>query len=87
VSVNGARDTVVKLDVQLRQSVLIVDRSFVQVTHGSGFNNVAHGEALDGLVLWDAASAVDAAYWLDVTTALLAASVISPLSSLLTNNL
>ena len=39
------------LDVNLRDHILIVDRSFGQITDGSCLDNVFHEVPLDGLVL------------------------------------
>lgn len=77
--VDGTRDTVVQLVVQLWQSVLLVDRSLRQVSHGSSLNHVSDGDSLDGLVLWHTSGAVQASHGLDVTSALLVSTVGSSL--------
>ena len=75
VGVDGARDTVDHLDVQLGQRVLLVDRSLGQIADGSSLNNVAHSEALDRLVLGDGARAVRASHKGDVASAGLVAAM------------
>lgn len=82
MGVDGARHTVLSLDVQLGDSVLGVNRGLGQVTHSRSFDHVADNEALDGLVLGDAASAVQAANRVDVATAVLGASSVSSLGGL-----
>lgn len=77
--VDSARNTVVQLVVQLWQSVLLVHRSFRQVSNGSGLNHVSDGHSLDGLVLRNTSSAVQASDWLDVTSTLLVSTVGSSL--------
>ncbi len=76
---DGARDAVVDLNVQLGQNVLLVDRGIRNVTDGGRLDHVADGEALDSLVLGDHTAAVGAANRGDVATALLVASVGSSL--------
>lgn len=49
-------------------------------TDGSGLDHVADGEALDGLVLGGAASAVGATHRLDVAAAILVAAAIKSIS-------
>ena len=66
VRVDGARDAVVDLEVQLGQRVLAVDRRVREVADCGRLDHVAHGEALDSLVLGHAAAAVAAAHRLDV---------------------
>ena len=56
-----------------------VDRGLGDVADGSALDHVPHGEALDGLVLRNAARAVRAADEADVATALLVAAAISSL--------
>ena len=55
---DGARDTVGELDVELGESVLGVDRSVGDVTDGSGLNDVPDGESLDA-VGWKGILALD----------------------------
>ena len=77
--VDSTGDTVVQLVVQLWQSVFLVDRSFRQVSYGSGFNHVSDGDSLDGLVLWNTSGTVQTSDWLDVTSTLLVSTVGSSL--------
>ena len=51
-SVNSTRDTVVELDVQLGDSIFLVDRSLLEITDGSSFDHVTDSETLDGLILY-----------------------------------
>lgn len=76
---DGTRDTVVSLEVQLGENVLLVDRSLGDVTDGSSLNHVSDGVSLDGLVLRNHSSAVRAADGGDVTSTLLVTSVGSSL--------
>lgn len=71
---DSARDTVCKLDVELGERVLGVDRGVRKVTDGGGLDDVADSESLDGLVLGDSAGAVGAADESDVATAVLVAA-------------
>jgi hypothetical protein len=48
---NGARDTVVQLDVQLGDGVFFIDGGFLKITDSSSFDHVTDSETLDGLVL------------------------------------
>jgi len=75
LSVDSARNAVLELQVHLWDWVLVEDGGISQITDGSDFDHVADGESLDGLILWCASRAVGAADWLDVTTALLVATV------------
>lgn len=52
LGVDGARDTVGKTDVELREGVLGVDRGLREVSNGGSLNHVLHGESLDSLVLF-----------------------------------
>lgn len=82
MGVDGTRHTVLGLDVQLGNSVLGVHRGLGQVTDSRSFDHVADNVALDGLVLGDAASTVQAANRVDVATAVLGASSVSSLGGL-----
>lgn len=77
VGVDGARNTVDHLDVQLGQRVLLVDRRLGQVADGSSLDNVAHSEALDRLVLGHSACAVGAAHKGYVASAGLVAAIVA----------
>lgn len=79
--VDGARNTVVQLVVQLRKSVFLVHRGVRQVSDSGGFNHVSDGDTLDSLVLGDTTGTVQASDGLDVTSTLLvSAGVLSLLS-------
>lgn len=75
VSVDGARNTVDHLDVQLGKRVLLVDRGFREIADSGGLDNVAHGESLDCLVLRDGTRAVGASHKGDVASAGLVAAI------------
>jgi hypothetical protein len=79
--VDGARDAVVLLKVDLRKNVSLVDRGVGDVADGGSVDNVANNEALDGLVLRAAASAVEATHGVDVTPVLLVTTVVAALLS------
>lgn len=49
---DGARNTVGKTDVELREGVLGVNRGLREVSNGGSLNHVLHGESLDSLVLF-----------------------------------
>ena len=68
-----------QLVVDLRQSVLRVDRGLGQVSDGGGLDNVSDGHSLDSLVLRNTLGTVDTSDWLDVTSALLVSTVGSSL--------
>jgi hypothetical protein len=72
--VNGARDTVLQLQVHLGYGVLREDGGIRDVTNSSRLDHVADGEALDRLILGGASRAVAAADGLDVAAALLVAA-------------
>ena len=61
VEMDGARDAVLKLGVDLRETIVLHDRGIAQITESSRLNDVANNKALHGLVLRDTASAVAAA--------------------------
>jgi len=58
VSVDGARDAVHDLDVQLGYSVFLVDGRLGDITDRCTLDHIADLEALDSLVLCDAAVAI-----------------------------
>lgn len=74
LSVDGARNAVLELQVHLWDWVVLEDGGISQVADGGDLNHVADGESLDGLILWCASRAVGAADWLDVSTSLLVAT-------------
>merc|ERR1719494_581393 len=73
---DGRRDAVVLLQVDLGDGIVLVDGGLGEIAHGGRVDHVADHVLLDGLVLGDARRRVDAA---DVSAALLVASVISSL--------
>jgi len=79
LGVNGARYTVLELQVHLWYNVLVEDRCVVDVTDGSRLDHIADGESLDGLVLWCTPGAVGATNGLDVTSSILVSAVGSSL--------
>lgn len=79
LAVDGARDAVVSLEVELGKSVLLVDGSLRDITDGSSLNHVSDNISLDSLVLGNHSGAVGAADRGDVASALLVTSVGSSL--------
>lgn len=73
---NGARDTVLQLEVHLGDGVLGEDGGIRDITDGSRLDHVADSEALDGLILGRASRAVAAADGLGVAAALLVATAV-----------
>ena len=59
----------------------VKSRVLLEIVEGGGVNDVADGEPLDGLVLGDAAAAVEAADSPGMTTALLGTTSVSSLES------
>lgn len=82
---HSTRHTVLSLDVHLGKRILLVHGRLAQVTHGSSLNHVADDKAGNGLVLTDTTVAVQTADRLDMSAAVLRASVISSLASLYTH--
>ena len=81
VRVNGTRDTVLCLRIQLWQRVPIVDAGFLNISNGSLLHDVPHYEPLDGLVFGAAFAAVGASDWLDVATVVLVPPSVPALES------
>eukprot|EP01085_Mycamoeba_gemmipara_P001415 Mycagemm_TRINITY_DN3308_c0_g1::TRINITY_DN3308_c0_g1_i1::g.1415::m.1415 type:complete len:155 gc:universal TRINITY_DN3308_c0_g1_i1:484-20(-) len=83
VAVNSARNAVLHLDVHLGEAVLIIhagdSASLEDITERCLLDNVAHHEALDGLILGDAATAVRATNGLGVTATVLGTAIIPSL--------
>lgn len=71
---DGTRDTVASLNVDLRQDVLLVHRGLGNVTDGSGLYHVTDGELLDCLIRSNMSIAVLATEETYVSTPLLVAS-------------
>jgi hypothetical protein len=80
--VNSTRDTVVELDVQLGDSIFLIDGGFLEITDSSSFNHVTDGESLDGLILGNTTETVETTNILVVATAVLVTSVISSFTGL-----
>lgn len=76
LAVDGARDTVLQLEVHLGNRVLGEDGGVRDITDGGRLDHVANGESLDCLVLGRASRAVAAADGLDVAAALLVAAAV-----------
>lgn len=74
-------DAVIHFQVQLGELVLLVGRSFLDISQRGGIHNVAHNEPLDSLVLRDGLSGRDTTDTLDVTAALLITSMSTSLYS------
>jgi len=80
--VNGAGDTIVKLSIQFRQLIRLIEASLCYVPDSSGFDNVTNDEFLDGFVLGNATSAIGAADWIHMAATMLGTSTISAFASL-----
>ena len=79
--VDGARDAVLLLDVDLGEVevLLIVSVVLLDVSAGRSINHVAHLEALDGLVLSDTPAAVNTSDDVGVALVVLSTTVVSSL--------
>ena len=77
--VNAAADTVLHLDVQLRDNILFESSILFEILFGWSVNDVSDGESLDGFVLGAFSSAVDADNGLDMASVVLVSSLISSL--------
>ena len=75
---DGARDAVVKLGIQLGQLVAGVHTGVGDVPHSGGLHNVPDDELLDGLVLGTGLGAVGAADELHMASAVLVTSSVPP---------
>ena len=76
-SVDATRDAVDLLNEELWKSVLIVGRSFTNISLRRSINDVSDSESLDCLILGDTSTAVSTANGLDVSTSVLGSSVVS----------
>ena len=79
--VHGARDAVLDLRVDLRETVVLHDRRVAEIAERRRLDDVAHNKALHGLVLGDTAAAVAAAHDGGVATVLLRAASVATLES------
>ena len=75
--VNSRLNAVVLLNVELGHVVVVVGAGVADVSQSRGIHNVAHGEALDGLILGDGLGGRRAPHAVGVTTTVLVAAVIS----------
>lgn len=82
VRVDGTWDTVLRLRIQLRESVPIVDTGFLNISNGSLLHYVPHYEPLYGLVLWATFATVGASDWVDMATVVLVPPSVPTLESL-----
>lgn len=79
--VDGAGDAVVELDVELGQLVVVDDAGLVEIAQRGLVDDVAHGEALDGLVLGGLAAAAVAHDQTGVVATVAVATVVATLHS------
>ena len=79
--VHGARDAVLDLRVDLRETVVLHDRRVAEIAERRRLNDVPHDKALHRLVLGDTAAAVAAAHDRGVATVLLRATSVATLES------
>lgn len=80
MGVASATNTVLNLDIDLWDDVLIIDTGLGEITSGGSINHVADIESLNSLILRDASEAVVTTHRLDSTAT---ASVLTTVSSLL----
>ena len=78
---DGSFDAVKHLQVKLGKLVLLVGRSFLDISQRRSIDDIADNEPLDGLVLGDSLSSGNATNTLDVSASLLVASVVASLDS------
>lgn len=76
---DGARDAVVELRVELGQNIGIPDAGLGDITDGGSLHDVADHELLDRLVFGHATGTVGAAHGLHMATVVLVASSITAL--------
>merc|ERR1719190_18940 len=76
---DGRRDAVVLLQVQLGDGVVLIDRGLGEITHRGRVDHVADHVLLDGFVLGDAGGRVLATDEANVSAAFFVASIISSL--------
>ena len=74
-------DAVVHFQVQLWKLVFLVRRCFLDITQGTGVDNVSHDKAFDGLILGDRLSRRNTSDTLDVSSAVLVTAVIAAFDS------
>ena len=76
---DGARDAVVKLGIQLGQLVAGVDAGLRDVPHSCSLHDIPDHKLADRLILRDGLGAVAAAHILDVAPAVLVPAMVPPL--------
>jgi len=81
MGVDGTRDTVLHLSIQLWKSVPFIDTGLLHIPYSSLLNNVPHEEPLDGLILRATFPTVGAADEFDVSTPVLVPTAIPTLES------
>ena len=81
-SVNSARNAVLLLEVDLwevESFISIISVVIHDIFSGGLIDQFSHGKSLDGLILWDDSSAIEANDHIAMTLILLASSVVSSL--------
>ena len=78
---HGCLHTVKHLQIQLGELVLLVSRSFLDISQRRSIDDITNNETLDSLVLGDSFSGGNTTNTLDVSASLLVASVIASLDS------
>lgn len=78
---DGARDAVVQLDVEARENVVLNHARINEIAERRLVNNVAHSEALNGLVLGGLASTSVTHDLVRVIATVTVAAVVAPLHS------
>jgi len=78
---DGSFNAVIHFQIELWELVLCVGGGFLDITQGTGIDNVAHNETLNRLVLGNGLASRDTADAVDVTAAVLVSSVIASLDS------
>jgi hypothetical protein len=78
---DGRFDTIIHFEIEFRELVFLVGRSFLNVSQRRGIDNVSNNEPLNGLVLGNGFSGRHATNALDVTASVLIATVIASLDS------
>lgn len=79
LAVNSTGNAVLKLQVHFWYSILRINGCITDITDSSGLHHITDGKSLNRLVLGSASRAVGAADGLDMTTALLVATIGSSL--------
>ncbi len=77
---DGARNTVIELIVDLGDNEISIMLNRLDVILGGCIDDVPHGELLDGLVLWCESETVVTGNWPGPASVLLASSVVTSLA-------